>query len=259
MTLPRPAVVSAGFSAVKSTAHLPRPEVRLDAAGAVGDRALCLVDVDARRVLRTVQHPVLMTVTARLSGDHLDVALPDGDRVRGDIVRRGATLTCEYWGRPVDLALLDGPHADLFSRLLGRPVRLAAAPRAGVVFAGPGVTIVGTASLRDLAQRAGHPSLPEEAARFRATLVVETDEPYAEERWLGRELAVGTATVRVTGPVPRCAVIDHHPVTGVKDARLLKVLAGYRPRNSAREPVFGVYAAVVSPGAVGARRRRNHR
>jgi uncharacterized protein YcbX len=107
------------------------------------------------------------------------------------------------------------------------------------------VTVVGTASLRDLSTRVGRLV---EAARFRATLVVETDEPYVEDSWLGTEVAVGEAVIRIGGPIPRCAVIDHHPDTGVKDARLLKALVASRPTNAAGEPMFGVYAEVVRPG-----------
>ena len=46
------------------------------------------------------------------------------------------------------------------------------------------------------------------------------------------------------------ALIDHHPETGVKDARLLKALVGQRPVNRAGEPMFGVYAECVRPGVV---------
>jgi uncharacterized protein YcbX len=56
--------------------------------------------------------------------------------------------------------------------------------------------------------------------------------------------------LRIGGPVPRCAVIDHHPGTGVKDARLLKALVASRPTNAAGEPVLGVYAEVAGAGVV---------
>jgi len=144
------------------------------------------------------------------------------------------------------LTLTEGPHAALVSRFLGADVRLAAVPRGGVVFGDP-VTLVGTATLRDLAERLGRPV---EAARFRATLLVETDEPYVEDTWLGAEIGVGAARLRVGVRVPRCAVIDHDPDTGAKDLRLLRALVGSRPTNAAAEPVLGVYAACVRPGVV---------
>lgn len=248
-------VVRAGFAAVKGTRHLAYDAVELDERGAVGDRAHCLVDVAARRVLKTVQNPTLVAVTVRLVGRRLDVVLPDGRSASAEPLPTGETVTCDYWGRPVPLELLDGPHSALFSDHLGRDVRLAAAPRGGVVFGEP-VAVVTTASLRDLADRSGRPEIadPGQSARFRSTLVVETEEAYAEERWLGLEAHVGAGAggvrLRFGVPIPRCAVIDLDPGTGERDGHLLKTLASYRPLNRANEPAFGVYARVVGPGTL---------
>ncbi|WP_416954250.1 MOSC domain-containing protein [Nocardioides sp. T5] len=239
----------AGLAPVKGMRHLALDGVDVDEQGAVGDRTYCLVDVDAARVLRTVQHPAFIGVVARVDGHVLDLTLPTGDATRATAVRTGRTITCDYWGRDVDLDLVEGPHAELVSDWLGRRVRVAAAPRGGVVFGDP-LTVVGTASLRELARRTGRDELTGQPGRFRATLVVETDEPHVEDSWAGREVVLGDAVVRFGGPVPRCAVIDHHPETGVKDVRLLAALARDRPTNRAGEPMFGVYATCVVPGRV---------
>lgn len=241
-------VAQVGFSPVKGTRHLSYDEVGLDAAGVVGDRGFCLVDVGAQRVLRTVQHGALVAVEARTQDDALTVCLPDGSSADAVPTASGETLTCEYWGRPVELELLDGPHAALFSAYLGKPVRLARAPRRAVVY-GAGLTLVTTGSLADLGQRLG--GEPLEAARFRASVVVEQGVPFAEEQWPGRLLTLGDAVVRVGVPVPRCAVIDLSPLRGERDRAVLRELVAYRPRASTGEPVFGVYAEVVAPGAVG--------
>lgn len=249
MTALRLDVLSAGFAPVKGTRHLAYGAVRFDRLGPVGDRSFCLVDVDRRRVLRTVQNPALVAVVSRLVGDELEVALPTGEQASGPVVPTGEVVTCEYWGRPVELRLLDGPHSGLFSAWLGRPVRLAAAGRNDVVFDAP-VTLVTTASLRDLGARAGHPDLVAEAGRFRASLLVHTETPYVEDEWLGQEVLVGDVRLRIGVPVPRCAVVDVDPVTGERGGRLLKALAPYRPANAAGEPCFGVYAEVVGSGTV---------
>lgn len=239
---------AAGFSPVKGMRHLSHDRIELDERGAPGDRAFCVVDPERARVLRTVQHPSLISVVARAEDGLLTMTLPSGETVASQPAPTGESLSGDYWGRTVDLDLLEGPHSAALSDFLGQGVRLAAAPRGGVVFAAP-VTIVCTASLMDLADRTGQPV---EAARFRATLVVETDEPYVEDTWLGAEVTVGGARLRVGGPIPRCAVIDHHPSTGVKDVRLLKALVQQRPVNTAGEPMFGVYADCVRPGTVDA-------
>lgn len=233
-----------GFAPVKGTQHLIREDAVLDDHGPVGDRAYCLVDVERRTVLKTVQNPRLLAVRASLTGEVLELVLPDGRAVSAVPEDTGETVTCDYWKRSVDLALTDGPHAELLSQWLGRRVRLARAPRGGVVYGEP-VSIVATASVAELADRVGRPGLLEEAARFRATCLIETDDPYIEETWAGRTMALGDRWVRIGAPIPRCAVMDLDPVTGERNARLLKALAGYRPKNEAGEPVFGVYAQVV--------------
>lgn len=250
-------VVRAGFAPVKGTRHLPYAAVRLDERGPVGDRGYALVDLaggpEPARVLRTVQNPSLVAVRAELEGRRLAVILPDGTSASGEPMPTGEVVSSDYWGRETPLELVDGPQADVFSRWLGRPVRLARAGRGEVVFAGS-VTIVGTASLRDLGAHADVQNLHEatEAGRFRATLVVETEVPYVEERWLGRSVRLGSAddapVVRIGVPIPRCAVIDLDPSTGEPGTRLLKTLASYRPLNTAGEPAFGVFAEVVVPG-----------
>lgn len=180
---------SVGFTPIKGTRHRAQPQARFDAAGPVGDRRFCLIDVETRRVLRTVQNSRLLAVVAELRETELEVTLPDGRSVSGEPGLSGETLTCDYWGRQVPLALTGGAHDELLSAHLGRAVRLAEAPRGAIVFGRP-LTIVTTASLAEVADRADHPSLLLEAARFRATLLVHTEEPFVEETWAGREVRV---------------------------------------------------------------------
>jgi uncharacterized protein len=178
----------------------------------------------------------------------LRVTLPDGRSVAATPEPTRQRLVCDYWGRPAELTLLAGPHAALLGHHLGTAVTLAAAPPRAVVY-GAGVTLVTLSSLEDLAARADLTDL--DPARFRATFVLDTGEPaYAEDDWSGRELTLGTAVVRVGGPIGRCAVIDVDPATGERGSRLLRTLASYRPRNEAGEPAFGRYADVVRPGVV---------
>lgn len=150
----------------------------------------------------------------------------------------------DYWGRQVSMETMDGPHNSLLSEWLGKDVRLARAPRGGVVYADP-VSIATTGSIRDLGRKANHPDLLTEAARFRATFIIDEEEPFVEERWLGREFTVRGRRLRITAPIGRCAVLDINPWTGGRGSRLLKTLAEYRPRNGAGEPLFGVCAEVL--------------
>jgi uncharacterized protein YcbX len=244
-------VAAVGFAPVKGLRHTSYDEVVLDRHGAVGDRAFCLVDVAGRRVLKTVQNPSLVAVRAAWDGSRLALVLPSGEAASAAPQPTGEELVCDYWGRPATLSLLDGPHAALVSSYLGADVRLAAAPPGQVVYGAP-VTLVSLASLRSLAAGLGRPGLADEPARFRPTMVVDDLDPWAEEDWVGRTVRVGAAVVRINALVPRCAVVDLDPATGVPDAPVLKALAG-RPDPAppgAPELPFGLDAFVVTPGVV---------
>ena len=242
-------VVGLGFAAVKGTRHLPRDQVTLDQHGPVGDRAFCVVDVGRSKVLRTLSNRTLVAVRADWDGETLTLTSPSGESATGPAPPSGETVTCTYWKRTVTHALTSGPHAELLSDHLGKPVRLAASPRNGVVYGAP-VSILTTASLRDLGERTGRDDLLETVSRFRMTMVVDAaDTAYVEDAWFGRELRIGDAVVRVRTAVARCGQIDMAPATGDKDGSLLKALAGYRP-NTGGEPWFGVDAEVVVPGSV---------
>jgi MOSC domain-containing protein len=242
-------VVGLGFATVKGTRHLSRERVTLDEHGPVGDRAFVVVDVARSKVLRTLSNRTLVAVQAEGDGETLALELPTGEAASGPATLTRDSVTCEYWGRTVTHVLTDGPHSELLSDHLGKPVRLAASPRGGAVYGAP-VSILTTASLRDLGERTGRNDLLESVSRFRMTMVVDAgDEPYVEDSWFGRELQVGDAVVRVRTAVGRCGQIDMAPATGDKDGSLLKALAGYRPSHGG-EPWFGVDAHVVVPGDV---------
>ncbi|WP_300641315.1 MOSC domain-containing protein [Nocardioides sp.] len=235
-------VVSVGYAAVKGTRHLTRPEVRIGPAGVVGDRRWCLVDVEARQVLRTVAHPRLMGLAVDEEPLVAAGAVAAGTVTTGT----GDRVTCDYWGREVALDLLDHPLAAEASGLLGLPpargVRLAAAPERGVVYAGA-VSLVALSTVEALAAEVG---VPVDPRRFRANLVVDTGlPPRAEEAWVGRAVRVGDTVVRPTALTTRCAVVDHHPDTGARD---LRVLAALPVIGGA--PVCGADGEVVADGVV---------
>jgi uncharacterized protein YcbX len=235
-----------GFTPVKGGRHLTHDVVDLMPDGPVGDRVFCLVDRSRRRVLRTVENPSLLQACARWNAGTLSVTL-NGRTVEGRPVPSGETFTFDYWGRDARLEGCTGPWAEAYSEHLGRETVLCRCVSAGEVVYGGSVTIVTTASMGLLAERLGGTVASE---RFRATFLVDTgaSTPHPEDSWIGRELRLGEATVRVRAIVPRCAVIDLDPVTGSPDLSILRELAGYR--LSQGEIGFGVDAVVTAPGQV---------
>ena len=75
---------------------------------------------------------------------------------------------------------------------------------------------------------------------------------HAEDHWLGRDVRIGRAVVRVAGNVGRCAVTTHDPDTGRPSFDTLHVLNRTRGHLATSEPLpFGVWAEVITAGPVG--------
>ncbi|MDR7361355.1 MOSC domain-containing protein [Nocardioides marmoribigeumensis] len=229
-----------GFTPVKGGRHVAHESVVLDASGPVGDRAFCLVDRARGRVLRTVENPSLVRTVAHWHGGVLSVRLPFGI-AEGAPIGSGDVVEVDYWGRVARLEVVDGPWAAAYSRFLGYAVVLARVAPGAVVYAGP-VSLVTTEALRWLGRRAGTEVAAE---RFRSTFVVDSGagERRTEDQWVGRRVGIGEAEVEVTATIPRCAVVDLDPLTGVRDRALLKAIGG-------PDLPFGVDAVVTRPGRV---------
>lgn len=215
-----------GFTPLKGGRHTSHDLVDLATRGPVGDRVFCLVDPSRGRVLRTVENPTLLAACARWEAGVLSVNLP-GRTVEGVPSRSGEMLSVDYWGRPAAVERCTGPWAQAYSEYLGRDVVLCRSVTQAEVVYGASVTLVTTSSIRMVAQHLGREVA---SARFRATFLIDIDDapPHHEDSWVGRELHVGEATVRVRGVVPRCAVVDLDPETGENDAPVLRELARCR-------------------------------
>lgn len=234
-----------GSSPLKGGAHTEHDSVAYSLDGPEGDREFAVVDLAARRVLKTVENTALVGCVARWHDGVLSIAV-DGQTHAGRPEPSGAALELDYWGRAAAVRIVDGPWTAPLSRLLGREVRLARAARPGALVYGDPVSIVTTGSLARLARESGGAV---DERRFRANVVVDTgDEAHAEDRWAGRELEVGGVRLRVAGGIARCAVIDVDPDSATSGSRLLRTLAGYRLH--AGDIGFGVYATVVRAGVV---------
>lgn len=245
---PAPQVVRAGFAAIKGTRHRALPEVTLDARGPVGDRDWCLVNPSTGRVMRTVAMPLLQVV-AHWDGRVLGVDLPDRRTVREEPVPTGPAVEVDYWRRRVEVVPHHGAVGRALAEVVDADVVLCRARRGDIVY-GAAVTLVGTATLDDLADRTGEPRLAAESERFRSTFLVETSYPGEEDVWVGHEVRLGEALVRLTGRVGRCGIPDLAPTTGVRDLSVLRQLAAYRPTSAAGEPLLAVEGEVVTPGTV---------
>ena len=83
--------------------------------------------------------------------------------------------------------------------------------------------------------------------RFRMTIAIEGARAWEEDGWAGREVAIGTATLRVAVPTERCVVTMRDPDDGHGDLPILRALASLRGK---RDVAFGVWCDVAAPGVV---------
>ncbi len=216
-----PTVVSLRRYPVKAMGGESLQRAELDARGLVGDRWWAVVDgqgrlasgKDARRFRR------------------LDGVLSHGARTAAD----GAVLVDD---EPLGPAL-----DDRLSATLGAAVRVLAEDRdPGVPHQdGGAVSLVGTATLRWCAERWGVDADPR---RLRVNVVLETDEPFVEETWVGSRLLLGPVGLDVVEPVPRCRTVD------LAQDGVTTSTSWLRPLGRERDACVAVYADVARPGSV---------
>jgi uncharacterized protein len=242
---------------VKSCRRVELEEVALSAHGLAGDREWQVAGPDGVGLTQR-QHPVLALVQPepipgglRLSAPghgSVEVARPEvadrqsrallGDDVAvGDAGEAAAAWLSAVLGQPCRLVGLP-PDSE-------RRVRLVPQQPVTFVDAAPAL-VVNTASLADLPRRASEPFGME---RFRANLVLETDDPWAEDTWTA--FTVGGAHLEALLPWPRCAVPQIDQDTAERHREPALVLRAHRWCTSAPTLSPGRRAAVEGKALFG--------
>lgn len=177
--------------------------------------------------------PALMAITARRDEGSGTLTLRHPERpdlaINPDTEAGSAALVA--W-----LAPLSGHTSAPPARL----VRALAQPMTDTAY--PSISLLNCDSLDALSEAAGRGL---DARRFRGNLWVEGAAAWAEEGWIGQELRVGDAVLRVLAPIGRCRATEANPETGKRDTETLALLRDLRGAAN-----FGVYAEVVSGGPV---------
>ncbi len=252
-------VTALSTTPVKGLRIAARERIALERAGARGDRRFYLID-DRARMINGKHSGALNEIVAELddggasgdcSGGTLTLRFPDGHEVSG-AAALGEELDTRFFSRERRARLVGGSFAQAISEHAGEALRLVrAADGAPAIDRGAdgAVSLISRGSLARLAQVAGEASV--DARRFRMTIEIDGVEPFAEDAWVGRELRVGDALVRLRGHVGRCIVTSRHPESGVVDLPTLELLRSFRADAPTSEPLaFGVYGEVLEPGAV---------
>jgi uncharacterized protein YcbX len=104
------------------------------------------------------------------------------------------------------------------------------------------VSIINLASVRDIERVTRKPVDPR---RFRANLMIEDTDAWAEVGWVGSTLAIGDARLEVVDRIGRCAATNVDPDTAERTLNIPKaLLQGFGHADC------GIYARVVTGGRV---------
>ena len=141
-------------------------------------------------------------------------------------------------------------HAPLFAlleTLLGEGIRgelriIHAPQQAMTDIPQPHISLINTASVRDLADKCGQAVAP---LRFRGNLLIDGAEAWSEFDWVGREVRIGAARFRVDARIRRCAATSVNPALATRDIDVPKALfENYGHMDC------GLYLDVIEPGRI---------
>jgi uncharacterized protein YcbX len=247
-----PSVSWLSVAPVKGLALAAAEELKLERFGVLQNRRFHVLDERGRFVngLTRLERS-LFEVRAAWDPelDVLTLTFPDGSSVEGE-VREGERLDTFFYRRAEPGRLIDGPWAEALSKFAGRPLRLARTDRLGgaVDRSNGGVSLVSDASVDELARQANVDEV--DARRFRMLIGVGGCDPHEEDEWVGRDVGIGEAVVRIHEQVARCAITTQDPASGRRDLDTLHVIKRYRGVRGTKHLDFGVYGRVVEPGRV---------
>jgi uncharacterized protein len=256
---------------IKSCRRVEVTSATVSTTGLAGDRewqvASDLTPVTQR------QQASLATVTPEPIEGGLRLSAPGRPTIEVARPTTNDTVTGSLIGVKVQVGDAGDEAAAWFSALLGDEVRLVARTDTSVLRIPESldlfgqtiafgdvapVLVVNTASLRWLQERAVEPFGMD---RFRPNLVVDTDEPFAEDTWARFQL--GAAELAHGVIWPRCAIPQVNQTTGERgrepavvlrahrwaDGPLDAVTEGWRPLVQ-NKGIFGVGCAIGPPGTV---------
>ncbi|OBB90392.1 molybdenum cofactor biosysynthesis protein [Mycobacterium sp. 852002-30065_SCH5024008] len=247
---------------VKSMLGESVPSMFVDEHGAEGDRRLALLDAATGHVASAKNARLwrgLLKCTANADAGRVNIALPDGTSVTVD----------------------DPGIDDLLSRLMGRPVRLIAQRPEGATLVRPdpekllelGLDAEVSGRILEIAKATPGDAFTDEAPlhaittatlehigvealRYRPNLVITTPPdypPYAENDWVGSEIAVGDARLRVLTATSRCVVptLEHGPLPRAPQAlRTPAAENRWDTGGHGAQPCAGAYLAVLAQGVI---------
>lgn len=251
---------------VKSGRGIALQSSRVDAFGLIGDRRWMLVDPIGKMVSQR-DLPELARLVALPRGEALALSIEGETAVDVGTLDGAPRLDVSVWEHTVSAALAPEEVSQTLSRWLGRELKLVQFDHASkrhtsptwvetetpVAFAdGYPVLITNTASLAALNEdMQAHGELPVGMERFRANIVLEHDEPFAEDGWTA--VRIGSLLFKLAKPCARCIMTTQDQQTGSREMGSPMPAMGRLRMSADRRvpgPLFGWNAVVVGEGEI---------
>ncbi len=250
----------------KSARGIALPQARIEAMGLAGDRRMMLVDPSGHFITQR-ELPELARLTAIPGAAYLTLRLYDGREAMVAPPHPEHRMDVAIWKSIVSAAVADDSVNATLSHWFGRPVKLVfidgesrrqasaewAGENAPMGFAdGYQILVTTSGSLRALnedMERHGEGAVGMD--RFRPNIVLDHDEPWAEDGWTGLEIA--GVRFDFVKPCPRCIMTTQNQQSGSRDgANPMPAMGRIRMSADRRVPgpLFGWNAVPRGEGVV---------
>jgi uncharacterized protein YcbX len=254
-------VTSLHIHPVKSCHRIEVDSATVCATGLAHDRLWQVSAADGSKPVTQRQRAVLATVQPELIDGGLRLSAPGLDPIEIETPTANDTTTTSLIGQAVEVADGGEEAADWFSGLLGDHVRLHGATASSSHRAPAPIDLFGeqlsfadlapvlvtnTASLDWLVARAAEPF---DMARFRPNIVIETDEPFAEDTWA--RFTIGDCELRHGLAWPRCAIPQVDQDSGERHREPAVVLKAHRNVTSAPGMPDGIRPVIEGKSVFG--------
>jgi uncharacterized protein YcbX len=243
-----PRVARLSIAPVRSLGLEHRDEIQVEPNGVLEDRRFYVIDAGGRLVDQLIAASMVqVTAWTDPEATRLRLSFPDGTVVE-DEVRLAEPIETEVHKRTAVGHVVDGPWAAPLSTFLGREVRLVRCDRPGGTRTKHPTSLVTDGSMAALSAALGVGEV--DSRRFRMLIELEDGAAHEEDTWVGCRVGLGGTILRISAPVPRCAMTTHDPDTGERDHDTLRAILDYRGQNEEKEILFGVWGEVEQPGTI---------
>jgi uncharacterized protein YcbX len=243
-----PHVARLNIAPVRSLGLETRDEIDLGPDGVAEDRRFYVIDAGDRLVDQlTWGEMVQVGSWTNPDATTLRLTFPNGTVVEDEVKLDGAIET-HIHGRTAAGHIVEGPWAAALTDFVGRPVRIVRCDRIGGTRKAHPATLLSDGSMDAIGAVLGVGDL--DARRFRMLIELDGAQAHEEDTWIGCQIGLGGAILRISAPVPRCAMTTHDPETGLRDYDTLRAIKEYRGQVDGKDLMFGVWGEVERPGVI---------